>query len=112
MLPVTPACRNVSARYGKPRPSGGSPSPAGMPPPGSRLPYSSLSPSPFLASRIRQILFTASHRDHNAPPPHRMLHQFVRPCDLCKWNALGDLEPGPPRLKRIVQIPRRLHLGL
>src|ERR1700722_5932987 len=41
-----------------------------------------------------------------------MLHQFVRPCDLCKRNALADLEPCPPRLKRIVQIPRCRHLGL
>ncbi len=58
----------------------------------------------------RESLF--SHRDHNPPPPHRMLHQFVRPCDLGKWNALSNLEPGPPRLKRIVQIPRRGNLGL
>jgi hypothetical protein len=41
-----------------------------------------------------------------------MLHQFVGPCDFCKWNALADLEPGPPRLQRIVHIPRRRHLGL
>src|ERR1700735_1583634 len=51
-------------------------------------------------------------RPHTPPPPRRTLHQFVRPCNLCKWNALADLEPGPPRLKRFVQIPRRRHLSL
>jgi len=43
-----------------------------------------------------------SHRDDDAPTPHRMLRQLVCLCDLRKRNSFPDFESRPPSPKGVV----------
>ena len=45
------------------------------------------------------ILFGCAQCNNNVPAPHRMFYKFVSPSDRREWDAFGDLETSPIRLK-------------
>src|SRR5215813_312865 len=69
------------------------------------------SASPLHWRRFEKVSSLRSQHNHDPPRPHLVFHELVGTSDVDERYTFGDFEARPPRLKRCIQIPRRLGFG-